>query len=38
MPMHARAYTPTDVGFGRFELSQRHGARWTGANSYLAVG
>ena len=25
------------AGFGRFELSQREGTRWTGANSYLAV-
>lgn len=24
-------------GFGRFELSQREGVRWTGASSYLAV-
>ena len=24
-------------GFGRFELSQWKGERWTGANSYLAV-
>lgn len=27
----------SEGGFGRFELSQRGGARWTGANSYLAV-
>lgn len=25
------------VGFGRFELSQRNGTRWTGANSYLTI-
>jgi hypothetical protein len=25
------------IGFGRFELSQRNGTRWTGANSYLTI-